>query len=77
MSLMKQTRRLLAAITPKAWLMVGLQDTEAVHIQADEEQVRMGCTRMEWEFGYRFGLSRSHSVLVLYKYDEPCSGLMS
>jgi hypothetical protein len=26
------------------------------------------------EFGYHFGLSRSHAVLLLYKYDEPFVG---
>ena len=29
---------------------------------------------IKWEFGYHFGLSRSHSVLLLYTYDEPFVG---
>jgi hypothetical protein len=34
----------------------------------------MKSTSINWEFGYHFGLSGSHAVLLLYKYDEPVVG---
>jgi hypothetical protein len=58
--------------------MMSMQDTEAVHIQADEEQVKDSRTCIKWEFGYHLWLSRSRS---LYCYCtnmiSPFSGTMS